>query len=184
MKIFSATCHMCNDKELFDHVSVLETPQEITVGDGHSITATGKGNTTLDMNLMNGKVKWCQLSCYLWRLCLISLWVYQKLQVQARHLNLNSGFVMLLMKITVYLQQPQSIVTCFISTALDLDKTWPRNIESWNAQTKRRQEEISSTKDLPIWEQKNRKVLWKSNLLMDSTMIQRRYFCEPCIGDK
>lgn len=60
MKIFSATCHMCNDKELF-----VETPQEITVGDGHSVTATGKGNATLDMNLMNGKVKWCQLSCYL-----------------------------------------------------------------------------------------------------------------------
>ena len=51
---------MCNDKELF-----VETPQEITVGDGHSVTATGKGNATLDMNLMNGKVKWCQLSCYL-----------------------------------------------------------------------------------------------------------------------
>lgn len=124
MKIFSATCHMCNDKELF-----VETPQEITVGDGHSVTATGKGNATLDMNLMNGKGKWCQLSCYLWRLCLISLWVYQKLQVQARHLNLDSGLVMLLMKITVYLQQPQSMVTCFISTALDLDKTWPRNIK-------------------------------------------------------
>ena len=36
-----ATCHMCNNKELFDQIIGLETPQEITVGDGYSVQGTG-----------------------------------------------------------------------------------------------------------------------------------------------
>ena len=35
------TCHMCNNKELFDQIIGLETPQEITVGDGYSVQGTG-----------------------------------------------------------------------------------------------------------------------------------------------
>ena len=31
------TCRMCNNEELFDHIIDLEMPQEITVGDGHSV---------------------------------------------------------------------------------------------------------------------------------------------------
>ena len=36
-----ATCHMCNNEELFDQIIGFETPQETTVGDGHSVQATG-----------------------------------------------------------------------------------------------------------------------------------------------
>ena len=36
-----ATCHMCNNEELLDQIIGLETPQETTVGDGHSVQATG-----------------------------------------------------------------------------------------------------------------------------------------------
>ena len=57
-----ATCHMCKDEELFDQVSVLHTPQEITVGDGYSVQATGKGNVILEMNLPNGKIGQCRLT--------------------------------------------------------------------------------------------------------------------------
>ena len=31
------TCRMCNNEELFDYIIGLEMPQEITVGDGHSV---------------------------------------------------------------------------------------------------------------------------------------------------
>ena len=36
-----ATCHMCNNEELFDRIIGFEMPQEIAVGDGHSVQATG-----------------------------------------------------------------------------------------------------------------------------------------------
>ena len=36
-----ATCHMCNNEELFDGIIGFEMPQEIAVGDGHSVQATG-----------------------------------------------------------------------------------------------------------------------------------------------
>ena len=35
------TCHMCDNQKLFDQIIGLEMPQEITVGDGHSVQATG-----------------------------------------------------------------------------------------------------------------------------------------------
>ena len=53
---------MFRDEELFDQVSVIDTPQEITVGDGYSVQATGKGNVILEMNLPNGKVWQCRLT--------------------------------------------------------------------------------------------------------------------------
>ena len=42
-----ATCHMCNNEELFDQIIGLEMPQEIAVGDGHSVQATGRGDVIL-----------------------------------------------------------------------------------------------------------------------------------------
>ena len=57
-----ATCHMCNNEELFDQIIGLEIPQEITVGDGHSVQATGRGDFILRMNVPNGKIRKCKLS--------------------------------------------------------------------------------------------------------------------------
>ena len=51
-----ATCHMCKNEELFDQIIGLETSQEITVGDGHSVQAIGRGDVILRMNVPNGKV--------------------------------------------------------------------------------------------------------------------------------
>ena len=36
-----ATCDICNNEELFDRIIGFEMPQEIAVGDGHSVQATG-----------------------------------------------------------------------------------------------------------------------------------------------
>ena len=57
-----ATCHMCNNEELFDQIIGLEMPQEITVDDGHSVQATGRGDVILRMTVLNGKIRKCKLS--------------------------------------------------------------------------------------------------------------------------
>ena len=57
-----ATCHMCNNEELFDQTIGVETPQKITVGDGHSVQAIGRGDVTLRMNVPNQKNQKCKLS--------------------------------------------------------------------------------------------------------------------------
>ena len=56
-----ATCDMCNSEELFDQIIGLETSQEITVGDGHSVQETGRGDVILRMNVQNGKIRKCKL---------------------------------------------------------------------------------------------------------------------------
>ena len=57
-----ATCHMCKDLELFDEITVLDTPQEITVGDGYSVKATGRGDVLLKMTVADGKTQKCKLT--------------------------------------------------------------------------------------------------------------------------
>ena len=57
-----ATCHMCNNEGLFDQIIGLEIPQEITVGDGYFVQATGRGNVILRMNVPNEKIRKCKLS--------------------------------------------------------------------------------------------------------------------------
>ena len=56
-----ATCHMCNDKTLFGQFEQLQKSQEVTLGDGHVLEATGKGIVSLDMRLPDGKTKRCVL---------------------------------------------------------------------------------------------------------------------------
>ena len=57
-----ATCHMCNKEELFSELSSLEIPQDITVGDGYSVQAIGKGTVILEMNISDNKNVVCKLS--------------------------------------------------------------------------------------------------------------------------
>ena len=57
-----ATCHMCNNQKLFDQIIGLETPQETTVGDGHSVQATSRGDVILRLNVPNRKIQKCKLS--------------------------------------------------------------------------------------------------------------------------
>ena len=45
-----------------DQIIGLEMPQKITVGDGHSVQATGRGDVILRMNLPNGNIQKCKLS--------------------------------------------------------------------------------------------------------------------------
>ena len=56
-----ATCHMCNDKELFRELNSLETSQEVSLGDGHVLEATAEGTISLQMLLPDGNTKKCSL---------------------------------------------------------------------------------------------------------------------------
>ena len=57
-----ASCHMCCDSGLFDKLEVLTHPIEVSVGDGHSLKATGRGIISLNMKLSDEKLKKCRLS--------------------------------------------------------------------------------------------------------------------------
>ena len=55
------TCHVCNDKELFDEIKALDTPQEVTLGDGHILQGTAEGIVTLETLLPDSNSKMCRV---------------------------------------------------------------------------------------------------------------------------
>ena len=57
-----ATCHMCNEENLFSEMVPLEKQQDITVGDGYSVQATAKGTVMLKMSVAKNKEIVCRLS--------------------------------------------------------------------------------------------------------------------------
>ena len=56
-----ATCHMYNNKDLFTSLHTLQTPLNITVGDGHNLQVVRRGDVALIMKLPNGKTESCTL---------------------------------------------------------------------------------------------------------------------------
>jgi hypothetical protein len=56
-----ATCHICNDKTSFIELHTLKKPQDVTLGDGHVLSATGTGDVAVELILENGKTKRCRL---------------------------------------------------------------------------------------------------------------------------
>ncbi|KAL1256499.1 hypothetical protein QQF64_012044 [Cirrhinus molitorella] len=57
-----ATCHMYHDKKQFVEFISLEPPQEVTLGNGFSVEATGCGVVRLKMTLTDDKTKKCKLN--------------------------------------------------------------------------------------------------------------------------
>ena len=56
-----ATCHICNNRELFVQYEVFEKPQEISVGDGYMLQAIGSGIIALTLELSDHKTRKCKL---------------------------------------------------------------------------------------------------------------------------
>ena len=54
-----ATCHICCDKKLFSELQSLAKPTDVTLGDGHTLEATGQDTVSLVMNHPDG----CQSKC-------------------------------------------------------------------------------------------------------------------------
>ena len=57
-----ATCHMCNNVMLLVELRSLKESLEVTLGDGHTLEATGRGTVVLEMKLPDGTTKKCNLS--------------------------------------------------------------------------------------------------------------------------
>ena len=56
-----ATCHMCNDENAFTEYVRLKQPQEISLGDGHIVKATGKGTVLLKIAIGQNQIQRCEL---------------------------------------------------------------------------------------------------------------------------
>ena len=56
-----ATCQMCCNEKLFSELHPLEKQTDITLGDGHTLQATGQGIVPLMMNLPDGSSCKCNL---------------------------------------------------------------------------------------------------------------------------
>ena len=52
---------MCHDEILFSELQLLEKEMDVTLGDGHTLRATGKGTVPLMMNLPDGSCRKCCL---------------------------------------------------------------------------------------------------------------------------
>jgi hypothetical protein len=57
-----ATCHMCGNSKLFANLQRLEQPIEVSLGDGHTLQATGRGNIPLKMNGKSRHCRFCTMS--------------------------------------------------------------------------------------------------------------------------
>ena len=57
-----ATCHICNDRSLFQEFKSLQKPQEVTLGDRSILKAQGTGDVTLNLKLPGGETLTGRLS--------------------------------------------------------------------------------------------------------------------------
>ena len=57
-----ATCHMCNDKKLFIDIRHLDTPQQVTLGDGSPLEGLAEDRVKLDMILPDRNTQKCKLN--------------------------------------------------------------------------------------------------------------------------
>ena len=56
-----ATCHMCSNKKLFTDFQPLKKPMEVTLGDGRTLEATGRGVVSLKLKLPDSLPRRCNL---------------------------------------------------------------------------------------------------------------------------
>ena len=56
-----ATCHICSNRNLFTDIHSLERPQDITLGDGHTLPAAEVGNVAVTLVYDDGGTRGCQL---------------------------------------------------------------------------------------------------------------------------
>ena len=56
-----ATCHICNDEQMFTELKSFKKTQSVILGDGHRLEATARGVVKLRLVLPDGVTKGCQL---------------------------------------------------------------------------------------------------------------------------
>ena len=71
------TCHMCNNDQMIAEIKSFKNAQEVTLGDGHVLEATGEGTIQLQMKFPDGKTRKCNFHSVL----LIPMLAYNLLRV-------------------------------------------------------------------------------------------------------
>ena len=56
-----ASCHICNNENLFVELCCLEKPQEVVLGEGYTVEATRFGDVALEVTTTGDKIKECKL---------------------------------------------------------------------------------------------------------------------------
>lgn len=56
-----ATCHMCNDQNMFTEMKELGSQEKVTLGDGSLLQVVGEGTIDMEMLLSNGSNRGCTL---------------------------------------------------------------------------------------------------------------------------
>ena len=56
-----ATCHICCDEKMFVDLTQLDTPQQVTLGDGSSLEGPAEGTVILDTVLPSGRTQKCRI---------------------------------------------------------------------------------------------------------------------------
>ena len=55
------TCHICNNRQSFIQYQTLKKPQEVSVGDGYTLEAIGRGVVALTLDLPDNQTRKCKL---------------------------------------------------------------------------------------------------------------------------
>ena len=178
-----ATCHMCYEEDLFIDIAELEEPQKITVGDGSSVEAVGRGTVELFMKVSDDEIQRCRLSEVLF----------------VPHLSYNLLSVSRATKYGKFFEFGQSSWRVFdssnktIATATKSGNLYHLNCVRQGTTT----DEVAmcgkeDTKEA-IWHRryghlgvKNLERLAEARMVegFDYTVSKNVAFCEPCIGGK
>ena len=59
-----ATSHMTHSKEFLCHYQKFETPEKVSLGDGHTVTAIGSGEIKVKMRFKVSEQKTCVMKMY------------------------------------------------------------------------------------------------------------------------
>ena len=79
---------MCNDGDLFVELRSLKQPQEVMLGDGHALEATGQGIVALEISFQTAKPRVTNyMMCFMYRSCPTTCSVCQKQQKLERWLD-------------------------------------------------------------------------------------------------
>ena len=174
-----ATCHMSNNRDLFVNLRELQTPQEVTLGDGRTLEGTAEGTVKLETLLPDGTTKTCRLENVL----LVPNLSYSLLSVSKA---CNAGKITKFNKSGCEILNEEKKVIAFTTRAGNLYHLEHCGIpQSVNVTDKKSQETLWHRRYGHLGEQNLQKIAREQLVKkFDYDISKRIGFCETCIGGK